>query len=606
MRTEVIAAILVLLAGVNLQAQPFPTMVEIPGLDLRMGATEVTNTQYEAFRPEHKELRGDGGFSLGDNEAVVNVSWYDAVAYCEWLSKQTGKSYRLPTEAEWEFACRAGTSTPYWTGDTLLSSMLKNQKTERNLKPVSLEVAQSPANPFGLYDMHGNVEEWCADEWYYGTRITKGGSHNTPVQYLTSSIRLAALPSDAHTQIGFRVVETDKPASTIMLTPLKSLKVKQKAVSSRYWGRLYKRNRKPRFETPIPFVIPPADSANFMHHNHQPAVTYCPNGDLLAIWFSCENEHDREMNVLCSRLRKGSKRWTPAELFYRIDSRNLTGSSLMTLPDGTLLHFNGIGNSGDWQNLALALRRSSDNGVTWSDAQLIEPRHARRHQVIAGPILHSSGILIQLCDAGAGGQDGTSIHLSFDGGISWHDPWDGSPLPDFSKDTTGTTIAGIHAGIVELEDGSLMALGRGNSINDSMPCSISRDFGTTWTYSASEFPPIGSGQRLILRRLNEGPLMLISFTGQPDKTTSELSKTLGHGLFVALSYDDGKTWPVKKLLTNADGKTYNGGAWTGDFTMTDTTAEPKGYLACTQTPDGTIHLLSSRLHYRFNLKWIEQ
>ena len=79
-----------------------------------------------------------------------------------------------------------------------------------------------------------------------------------------------------------------------------------------------------------------------------------------------------------------------------------------------------------------------------------------------------------------------------------------------------------------------------------------------------------------------------------------------NGLFVALSYDEGATWPVKKLLTDGKTRVLDGGAWTGTFTMDATHAEPKGYLACTQTPDGMIHLLSSRVHYRFNLRWIEK
>ena len=253
----------------------------------------------------------------------------------------------------------------------------------------------------------------------------------------------------------------------------------------------------------------------------------------------------------------------------------MTGSALLTLDNGDILHFQGVGDAGEWKDLALAMRRWQ-NG-RWSPLKYIEPEHEVRHQVIAGPIVTKDGRILLCCDAGPDGEAGTALHISNDGGKTWKD--------------TGS-IKGIHAGLVELKDGRLMAFGRGNAIDGHMPCSISADGGKTWTYKATEFPSIGSGQRLVLRRLQEGPLMLCSFG--PD------------GLFVALSEDEGETWPVKKLLTDGQERILDGGAWTGTFTLDASHAEPKGYLACTQSPDGTIHLLSSRVHYRFNLDWIRQ
>ena len=166
-----------------------------------------------------------------------------------------------------------------------------------------------------------------------------------------------------------------------------------------------------------------------------------------------------------------------------------------------------------------------------------------------------------------------------------------------------------------------MALGRNNSIRDKegrlrMPMSVSDDMGKTWHQSASEFPPIDGGQRLVLMRLNEGPILLISFTEHPYRTPKEERGMMfteksgkpfkGYGMYAALSYDEGKTWPVKRLLTDGTYRFLNGGAWTQFFEMDENHAEPRGYLAGTQTPDNMIHLITSRFYYKFNLAWLKE
>ena len=590
----------------------------------RMGQTEVTNAQFEAFRPEHRAYRGKNGLSSGDDEAVTFVSYHDAVAFCEWLSQKEGKTYRLPTEAEWEYACRAGTYYDFYTGDGLPENYRKHQQTTRDYAAVSLRVGQTPPNAFGLYDMHGNVEEWCLD-WYgpysaeeqtdpagYATgfyRVTRGGSHNTPDKYLRSANRMAMIPEDKHALTGFRVVQAEYPSQPTLIdeTPHRHANaVRQQAFT---WS---KNDTTPFFTAPVPYVIPPAcgSSEPFFRHNHQPAITWCDNGDLLAAWFSADEENGRGMVVLASRLRAGSDQWEEASLFFKVPDRNMTGLALFNDGEGRLYHLNGVEAAGDWQNLAMALRVSTDNGATWSAPRLIAPEHTKRHQIIAGTIRTREGWLIQACDAGPGSHDGAAIHISKDGGATWHDPWDGAPLPDFHEGGSGSTIAGIHAGVVQLADGSLMALARGNSIEDEqgrlrMPMSLSKDGGKTWEYHASEFPPIDGGQRLVFTRLKEGPLLLISFTDHPLRTPENERGMLfpdragnnyrGYGLYAALSFDEGKTWPVRKLLTDGE---------TRFFLMNQTHAEPRGYMAATQTPDGMIHLVSSRLYYRFNLAWL--
>ncbi len=596
-----------------------------------MSATEITNRQYEQLFPEHKALRGLDGVSKADDEPVVNVSYDDALAFCHLLSEATGRNYRLPTEAEWEYACRAGTDGNFWTGDTLPAAFQRSQKISRDYDPVDLTVGRTEANAFGLHDMHGSVEEWCLD-WYGAYeagdqtnpggpdggefRVTRGGSHHTPVEFLRSANRMAMLPTDRHSLTGFRIVESDtKPVYH------KAQPDQAERLSGARMDWTAQRVATPVFMSPIPFVIAPDSLSGvpFYSHNHQPAITWCDNGDLLAIWFSANAENGREMVVLSSRFHPGAEGWTAARMFYKVPDRNMTGSSLLNDGKGTLYHFNGVEAAGDWQNLALVMRKSDDNGATWTPTRIIEPRHTKRHQVISGPIIAADGTMIQLCDAGPGSHDGTSIHLTAGSDTVWYDPWDGAPLPEFADGGSGTTIAGIHAGIVELADGTLLTLGRGNSITNSegrkcMPMSRSTDRGKSWHYSASEFPPIDGGQRLILRRLNEGPILLVAFTDHPQRTPEHLrgmeftdesgNKVKGYGMYAALSFDDGRTWPVKKLLTDGEARDLTGGAWTGDFTMDATHAEPLGYLAATQSPDGMIHLISSRLHYRFNLPWL--
>jgi hypothetical protein len=599
-----------------------------------MAMTPVTNEQYERFDPDHRALRGKRGISLRDDEAVVFVSWHDAVAFCAWLSEKEGRPYRLPTEAEWEYACRAGTRTPYHTGETLPELYHRAQCFSWDPQPVDMRVGRTPPNPWGLCDMHGLVEEWCGD--WYGPypdtperdpigfenglfKITRGGSHNTGLVHLRSANRLGTLPEDKHWLIGFRVVQAALP-QRVPLTS-RTCKVWQKDVRQADHEWLALDADSPLFLDPIPFVHPPLEGTRepFYPHNHCPSITWCDNGDLLACWFSTVRERGREMTILASRLRAGAPRWDPASEFFRAPDRNMTGSSLFNDGAGTLFHFNGLEAGDGWANLALVMRISTDNGATWSKPRLINPEHQRRNQVIDGTTTTADGALIQPCDAVWTGNGGTAVHISWDGGATWHDPGAGTPVPDFVDGGCGGTIAGIHAGVVQLKDGRLLAFGRGDAIRgqvgpghnigNRMPMSISRDMGRTWVYKASPFPPISGGQRLVLMRLREGPLFFASFTGPVDENPGmtfrdeEGNVFRGYGLYAAISFDEGQRWPVRKLLAPDEGN-YDTGGHTRRFHADATHAEPRGYLAATQPPDRTIHLISSGLHYRLNLAWL--
>jgi len=586
-----------------------------------MGVTEVTNVQYEEFDPDHRKLRGKYGFAKNDNEAVVYVSWHEAMAFCEWLSKKEGKSYRLPTEAQWEYACRAGTTTAFYTGDLLPTEYHKHQKTEWRPRPVSLEVGKTPANPWGLFDMHGNVEEWCYD--WYGSyvegeqidpigyaqgdfKVTRGGSHSTPVTFLRSANRAGTLPEDKHWLIGFRVVMGDLPKTKLFPKPKPQLWA-QSVNQSRHDWKDGSDITKPFFLGPQTYVkIPPkSNGPMFSEHNHCPALEACPNGDLLAIWYTCNDEPGRELAIVASRLRKGSKQWEPAAPFWDGPDRNDHGSALLWDRKETMYFINGLSTDATWGKLALVMRTSKDNGATWSKARLIDPEHRMRNQVIAGTFITKEGYIIQQCDAVTGGRGGTAVNISRDGGKTWVDPGEGKKMPEFKAGSSGAWIAGIHAGVAQLTNGNLLAYGRGNNINGRMPKSISSDMGQTWMYSASEFDPLGGGQRLVLRRLQEGPLFFASFAKKLKLKDAAGKERQVKGLFGALSYDDGKTWPVKKLISDfGPARRIDGGGNTGFFTLSANAAEPKGYMACTQTPDSMIHLISSKQYYKFNVAWL--
>ena len=595
---------------------------------LYMSATEVTNAQYEQFDPKHRSFRGKHGLSSEDDEAVVYVSWHQARAFCKWLSEKEKRPYRLPTEAEWEYACRAGTTTRFNTGNTLPQAYQKVQKHKSRPDKVSTRVGLTPPNAWGLHDMHGNVEEWCYD--WYGPyepgeqtdpvgrkaglwKVVRGGSHNVYLKSLRSANRMSTLPEDKHWLIGFRIVQGELAATEPLPPeepPLNTRNVNQRPYD---WSRGPDMS-KSYFKGPIPFVRKPKnpESVPFFFHNHVPSITWCDNGDLLAAWFSCARERGRELGIVASRFRRAAGQWDEASAFFNARDRNEHGTVLYNDGSGRIYHLNGLGTDGWWSKLALTQRLSTDNGTTWSYPRLVDAEHGR-YIPHMGMSKTREGCLIFPADA----PGGTGLYMSCDAGQTWR---------MVTNNTSGGNIRGTHAGAVQLADGSLMAFGRGKPIDGRMPMSLSTDMGKTWTYSATEFPPVSGGQRTVLLRLREGPILHITFTDTADyervildkprpRTLSQngiiVKDTAGkerrvYGMFAAVSFDEGKTWPVTKLVTaGGPPRKLNGEAWTQDFIMDDTHAEPLGYLAITQSPDNVIHLISSGLHYRFNLAWLK-
>jgi sulfatase modifying factor 1 len=586
-----------------------------------MSVTEVTLGQFRAMEPDFRKGKGT------DDDAVDAITWSKAVAFCEWLTKKEGRTYRLPTEAEWEYACRACTTTLFHTGDTLPGG---HQKWFGDLRwrklyfpddtmppeyawskgAVSLRVAQTTPNAWGLHDMHGNVAEWCAD-WYGPNeggeqtdplgrsegdfRVFRGGGHSMLTRMVRSANRSGWIPDSTFPWVGFRVVLGDLQEGKPLpppAAPLNAQNVSQQVPKIAPQAADAPFMEGPRFYRRIP---PGQVGPIFARHNHSPGLAECPNGDLLAVWFSCISEPGPELCNAASRLRFGANDWEAPSPFWDGPDVNDHAPKLWWDGDKTLFHLNYVHHT---QN---TFRTSTDNGATWSKAKSM-------------PVLGELGNSIIRTREGvlAMSLDGRSLVVSRDNGQTWTTTGKPRGKTEPRPGGSGPSIAGIHAPLVQLADARLMALGRFDDVADQqrfgfkMPVSYSSDLGETWRYEASEFPVVSYTQRPVLLRLKEGPILLCSFTDQAKvpwqqhkgmRFRSTGGEFTASGLFAAVSYDEGKTWPDRRLILGPEeGLTYNSGA----------PRNTNGYLTLIQARDGRIHLLTSERHYAFNLAWIVQ
>ena len=199
-----------------------------------MGRYPVTQAQWKivASMPQiEHSLKSNPSDFKGNKRPVEQVSWQDAIEFCQRLSQHTGRIYRLPIEAGWEYACRAGTTTPFHFGE-MISTDLANydgsetygEESKSEYRRETTDVGSFPPNAYGLHDMHGNVMEWCADHWHYNyegapfygqawldggdsyQRVVRGGSWNYYPAGCRSAARNYASPADRDNRIGFRVV----------------------------------------------------------------------------------------------------------------------------------------------------------------------------------------------------------------------------------------------------------------------------------------------------------------------------------------------------------------------------------------------------------------
>ena len=199
-----------------------------------MGRYLVTQSQWRfvvGLPQVRRRLRSDPSYFKGSDRPVERISGYDAEEFCGRLAQHTGRPYRLPSEAEWEYACRAGTKTPFSFGETITTELgnydgnyTYGDGPKGKRRGGTTPVGQFPANAYGLLDMHGNVREWCADHWhdsYEGAprngdawlsdlddakRVIRGGSWSGHPWGCRSAARYLFNPGHRHVNIGFRVV----------------------------------------------------------------------------------------------------------------------------------------------------------------------------------------------------------------------------------------------------------------------------------------------------------------------------------------------------------------------------------------------------------------
>ena len=543
-----------------------------------MSATEVTAEQFRKFRPTYA---ANPYYAPDAN----GVSWNDAVAFCRWLSEKEGKPYRLPTEAEWEFAARAGTHTPFSSG----------------VAPPPPETA----NAWGLKNMHTGVAEWVLD-WHglyprdaqtdpvgpaagfvkvvrgggldYKQSKTDGGKH-LPAEmpyYARSANRAGVAPvfASPDSPIGFRIVQAEMPstaplpyAAPFFQTAVKQdtpdLKIGPDPTQPYFHTRPIFPNLGGRDMRTVGWKIGFAPGLGVAYHNS--AVQMCNNGDLIAAYYNTPKyEDDPDQTVMTMRLRYGAEDWDMPEPWP--DFPDAADAAPVFWNDrGKMWFF--FGSPRLLGGPPFQFMTSTDNGATWSAIAFPNMKGEVGKftpQPINSVVRAKDGTIYLPVDAAGS----TSVlFASRDDGRTWYD--------------TGGRTAGRHTTLVLGKDGSLIGYGGKNSeIDGFMPKVVSRDGGKTYEKSKTAFRPLGSGQRPSLIRLASGRLFFVADLFDKKKLGPN-----GAGALVALSDDDGATWTTRQLPNLVT----------------------VGYTTATQAPNGVIHIVTSKndppVHIELNEAW---
>ena len=558
-----------------------------------MAETEVTVEAFRLFRPEYE---GGAGAVYADA-----INWQTATLFCEWLSAREGRSYRLPTEAEWEYACRAGTTSRFSSGNALPED--------------------DAPNPWGLRNLHRPPLEWCRD--WHGlypqasqmdpvgpatgvAKVLRGGGLDHPATpyYRRSANRAGYAPDfpDAgqagsaavRMPTGIRLVMAPNPSTEPWgdEPPFVHQCVSQRTdIARRRPGeRPYFRKR--RLHPVPPENLPKGERRRAMlavglhpallDHQHSPGMTVLDNGDVLAVYYSSdhENEGGDEVSLIGSRLRFGAEEWDMPEPF--VDFPDANDHAPLLWNDGGKLHLF-WGNIGLGGAMPFNWWSSNDHGATFGPVrfpQIVGKVGGFDRQPVNSAFRDSSGAMYVASDAG-----GTLLWVSRDDGATWQD--------------TGGRTGARHTTFALLGDGRILGLGgKSAAIDGTNPRSVSDDGGKTWQISASVFAPNGSNQRPSLIRLASGRLLFAA--DFQDKWGNAPAWNQRRGAHLAYSDDDGETWVVKRL-PGAQGHEQA-------HVFARSKASTIGYSVLRQAPNGLVHLITSvthpDLHFVFNEAWL--
>jgi len=547
----------------------------------KIGVTEVSPAEYRLFDPNYKAGAATPAYAAG-------MSWQQAMAYCAWLTKKTGKPWRLPTEAEWEYIARAG-------GKDIFGN--SNEMSKPDI-----------ANTFGVKNMGVGRPEWTLD-WYAPyqpgeqadpvgaaagyTKVVRGGGLdfrksatkttpdlNVPAAapfFSRASNRASMAPaySSKGGNIGFRVVQASMPAAK--LGPTQTLffetAVKQQPIApnsltsgpdpTKPWYHVHELfpNLQGKSMPEVGWKLGLAPGLGVNYHNS--AIQVLPNGDLLAAYYNAPvNEDDPDQTILVMRRRAGAEDWDMPEPFPMFADAALAGPVIWNdaAHPGKIWMFWGFPRLIGAGPFCYAT--STDNGATWSQVTFPyfpKPIGAYVSQPIDSIVRAKDGTIYIPTDSTGKDDDGNGsisvVWATKDEGKTWYD--------------TGGRTAGRHTTIVIAKNGDLLGFGGKNSeIDGHMPLARSSDGGKTWKKSVTPFDELLSGERPSVIRLASGLLFFVA-----DYNPKHEKHIHKDGAYVALSDDDGATWTMKRLPPDI-------------LTV--------GYTTATQGPDGVIHVVTSK------------